>query len=310
MKCSPNMENLNIGGAELLKWNIGASAFLANPKDGARLMNWYLTFANGDVRDVIYWPENAPLGGENFSAVRGGIPILFPFAGNSSLDGKSGVWQTPDGEIRPMKRHGYASSGSFNLEIADDSGFSAKFLPSEDFLQAYPYDCEFYVRYRFEELMFSCELSLFNKSSAKIPWGAGLHPYFALPWKAGTERKHYRLLTDAKKFVRAEDSTALSPAEVKDLSFDSPNMHNLIVSKLKTPAVRFGPKNGEEDVCIQVGDGYNTPPGTCFVLWSESESAPYYCVEPWMSPPNSSKKPVHFVDPGKTKSFLVTIALA
>ena len=83
------METFEQSGAKLYKFTRGPSTFIANIENGARLMNWAVSFADGAVRDVIYWPENGPVGGgEDFGEVRGGIPVLFPFAGASFADGE------------------------------------------------------------------------------------------------------------------------------------------------------------------------------------------------------------------------------
>jgi nucleoside-diphosphate-sugar epimerase len=41
------------------------------------------------------------------------------------------------------------------------------------------------------------------------------------------------------------------------------------------------------------------------------EAAAYYCVEPWMGPPNApeNKLGLHFVAPGKTEKFTVEVAV-
>ena len=157
------METFEQSGAKLYKFTRGPSTFIANIENGARLMNWAVSFADGAVRDVIYWPENGPVGGgEDFGEVRGGIPVLFPFAGASFADGEKGFWKTPDNELLPMRMHGYAKGGQFKVEMASDIGFTALFMPSEDCAKAYPYKYEFRVTYRFEEL--SVYLSLIHIS--------------------------------------------------------------------------------------------------------------------------------------------------
>ena len=41
----------------------------------------------------------------------------------------------------------------------------------------------------------------------------------------------------------------------------------------------------------------------------ESDTSPFYCVEPWMGAPNSAANPKHFVAPGASKTFLSEISL-
>ncbi len=304
-----SMEIVDANGLKLYKWNIGPSSFLMNPSDGARLMNWYVSMADGAVRDVIFWPENAPLGGEGFAEVRGGMPVLFPFCGASFAGGKKDFWKTPEGEVLPMKKHGFAMEGKFDDIHVSDFDFHAKYVSSEESKASYPYDYNFSVYYRFNELSLFCELRLENLGKERIPWGAGLHPYFTLPWIDGTSRRDYRFLSDAKKACYIGADGSFMPAGTDKSSFSDLELNNRIHTSLKTSAVRFGPKNGEEDVTLKIGGGGKPEVGTCVVTWSESPDAPYYCVEPWMSPPNSASKPLHYVAPSETKAFFIEISL-
>lgn len=307
------MEKFNFGGVELRKWTRGVSTFIANIEEGAKLVNWNLRMGDGDVRDVVYWPEGAPLSGEGFPEVRGGNPILFPFAGASFADGIKDFWKTPQGETLPMKMHGYANDGKFECVSENDYGFTAKFLPSEECKKAYPFEYEFLVTCRFDEFSFVCDLCLKNLSGDEIPWGAGLHTYYMLPWHKGLTRASYRLTSDAKKAFGIDMSKGkLFPVEVSSVeNFDNPAFVNKILTNLKTSEVRFGPKNGEEDILIKINGGGRTEPGVCVIPWSESAEAPYYCVEPWLAHPNSvsEKKQMRFVPAFGEAHFEVEVSL-
>lgn len=303
------MEIVKINGAKLYKWKVGPSSFLANPCEGARLMNWYISMADGMTRDIIYWPENAPYTGAKFGEVMGGNPILFPFCGANYANGKKGFWKSPEGEILPMKMHGYAIDGNFELVQSYDNGFISRFLPSRDAAEAYPYSYDFFVKYRFSDLSLSCELNLVNNGSVKIPWGAGIHPYFTMPWNAGASRRDYRIIHDAKKACNILEDGSFIPAGVEKNCFSDPEICNRIHTNLKTGIIKFGPKSGEEDITVKFGGGGKPDVGNCFVTWSKSEQEPYYCVEPWMSLPNSASEPKHFVEPRSQKSFWVEISL-
>ena len=73
------METILFQGETIHKWTVGASTFLAVPNNGARLMNWHIQLADGSVRDVIHWPEDADY--QNLAHVRGGTaPHAFRLA--------------------------------------------------------------------------------------------------------------------------------------------------------------------------------------------------------------------------------------
>ena len=62
---------------------------------------------------------------------------------------------------------------------------------------------------------------------------------------------------------------------------------------------------------LKINDGMRPSPWTALVAWTENDSSPFYCVEPWMGPPNSHDhgKGLHWVDPGESDVFSVTVSL-
>ena len=67
-------------------------------------MNWNVTLGDGSVRDILYWPEVENL--DNIASVRGGNPILFPFAGRTYDRGEIHQWRDAEGTRRPGPRTG------------------------------------------------------------------------------------------------------------------------------------------------------------------------------------------------------------
>ena len=304
------MEKIKIDGVDIYKWKCGASTFRVNVENGARLMDWNISIS-GKNRSIIYWKEGSVLCGENFGSVRGGNPILFPFAGASFADGVRDFWKTPDGKILPMKLHGYASSGKFEIVEISDGGFKAKFLPDEKCREAYPYSYDFFVEYSFKELSMLCKMTLVNHSEVRIPWGAGTHFYFTMPWSDSLTCKNYRIVHDAKKLYKL-GSKAGTLEELKGIvptCFDDELMCNLIHCKLKNGVVKFGTYSGEEDISLIIDGGGKVPVGTTVVTWTEYKGEPFYCVEPWMSPPFSASKPLRFIEPYSSSDFSVEVRL-
>ncbi|MBQ6534037.1 MAG: hypothetical protein IJI37_02610 [Opitutales bacterium] len=303
------MEILDINGAKIYKYSVGPSSYLLNPFEGATLINWNVALADGDVRDVIYWPEDQPLSGADPMPVLGGMFLMFPFSGGSFVDGKEGSWIAPDGKRRPMRKHGYANSGKFEKVFASDTDIKLRYVPEGEALEAYPFDYNFEVFYKFGELAFSCELVLTNNGSERIPWGAGMHPFFAMPWAKGTTRKDYRLVHDAKKAHYILKDGSIVPADGSKNCFADTEIQNRLHTHFKSGVVKVGTKNGEEEITIRINGGARPDPAITLVTWSASETEPYFCVEPWMSLPNSAPKPAHYVEPNSTKSFSVDFSL-
>ncbi len=306
-----SLETIDYCGEKIKKWRIGAATYLAWPERGARLMNWNLILGDGNVRDIIYWPEIESL--ENPAKIRGGNPILFPFSGRCFSKEKENFWTDPDGKEREMPRHGFAKDGKFEIIDIEENGFTAQLIPTAADKEVYPYDFEFQVIYRFQELSFSVEFRLINLGDKIIPWSAGHHFYFQLPWHENTTRENYQITIPAKKaYYHAPDGRLQRVKNFDTVeNFANTKIIDRIHSELKENTVRFGPKSGEEDIEISVGTNPVPPKHATIVTWTEKSSSPFYCVEPWMSPPNSPahKNGLNFVDPKKTGVFSVEVKL-
>lgn len=298
-------------GIKIHQWQHGPSTFRAWPELGARLMDWQLAVAGQPPRQVLHWPAEPDLAKP--AKIRGGNPILFPFVARTFYNGEIGCWRDPAGTRRPMPMHGFARDGKFTLARADDSGFTAILEPSAAAREAYPFDYEFAVTYEFSELSFWVHLELENRSATPIPWCAGHHFYFQLPWHAGLTRGDYQLRVPARKAFRHAADGHLEPEKnvAPESTFADPGNLDLIRCKLKSSLVTFGPKNDEENITLRVGADPVPAPWTSLVTWTENDTAPFYCVEPWMGPPNAPEheKGLHWVDIGQKEKFSVEVSL-
>lgn len=294
-------------------WRVGPSTFTAFPAQGARLASWTLSLAGGRVRPVLYWP--AGRGDTPLAKVRGGNPILFPFAAHSFHQGREDRWKAPDGEVRPMPRHGFARQGRFVVETHDERGFTARLDPTDEDRQAYPFAFTFRVCYAFHELGLTATLRLANDGDTRIPWCPGHHFYFALPWHEGLTRDDYRLvLPPARKAWQVTAEGKLAPADkpAPEEALGDRRLIDRLHTHLKGNEVRFGPRGGEEDIVIRLGEAPVPPTWTTLVTWTEAADSPFYCVEPWYGPPNSVAldKGVGWVDPGAQAAWAVSVELA
>lgn len=292
------------------RWQIGASTFTACMELGARLLRWELALSTG-TRQVIYWPEDADM--PDIANVRGGNPILFPFMGRNYADGKKFFWKTPDGKVLPMPQHGFARQGKFAITHNGPDFVEVTFQPGADVKAGYPYDYTFTVRYKFRELGLECDLSLTNNGTSEIPWCAGHHFYFGLPWHAELGREDYAINIPAKKTWRlsADGKLVPFPGVEHPTTFANPDLPDLIHTKLKSNTATFGPKSGEENITIRIGEESVPDEWTTLVTWTAAPESPFYCVEPWMGPPNSQehKNGLRWVAPGKTEKFTIAVSL-
>lgn len=292
------------------EFQVGSSRYRIAPEAGFRLMQWTLRTVNG-TREVLYWPEKS--GDTPFDKIRGGNPLLFPFSGRTFDKGLENHWRDPDGQRRPMPRHGFCRDGRFAVVEESDSRIAAKLIPTAADLEAYPFDFVFTVIYSFEELAFTVTMQLENTGDKAIPWSAGHHFYFTLPWHPSARRRDYQLNMEARKCAYQGPEGGLVLQKDRETCHDLSDTALLdrIHWQLRHNRVSFGPKGGEEDIHLIIGEEEIPPKGHALVTWSESEEAPFYCVEPWMGPPNAAEhgKGLHWVGPGETRRFTVQVSL-
>jgi len=305
------MERIPYLGHTIFKWQVGASSFLALPEMGARLMNWNVTLGDGSIRDIIYWPEVENL--DNIAGVRGGNPILFPFSGRSYDRGEIHHWRAEDGVRRPMPIHGLARQGQFRTIRLDEGGFSAQFVPDAAAQASYPYDYEFIVSYRFEPLGVFVELQLTNLGSAPVPWSAGHHFYFTLPWSAGRTRRDYLLETTATRHLQRDEQGGLvsGPRVGTRETLATKELVDLIHTGLRRDVFAVTEVPTGDRLLFRSGMAHSNPRDLAVVTWTADEKSPFYCIEPWMGPPNAAETKVglHQVSPGQTQKFYVEITL-
>lgn len=305
------MEKIAYQGQTLTRWQVGNSTFLALPERGARLMNWNLRLGDGSVRDVIYWPENADFG--EIAKVRGGNPILFPFNGRCFDRGDIFHWRAADGVRRPMPLHGIARQGEFKVTRLDARGFDAVFVPGEEARACYPYEYEFVVAYRFESLGLSCEFAVTNLGAEPLPWSAGHHFYFTLPWSEGTKRSDYSIRIPATKRLRHDPTGALiqGPEIGEKESFGNAAMVDCIHGGLRSNEAVFGEEGRPGSIIVRLSTEPVPPPDAVFVTWTLADNSPFFCVEPWMGPPNAPENKIglQWVKKGETRKFSVSVNL-
>jgi galactose mutarotase-like enzyme len=306
------MEKVPYQGQTLTRWRVGNSTFLALPEKGARLMNWNLTLGDGSVRDVIYWPEKADF--NDIAKVRGGNPILFPFNGRCFDRGEIFFWRAADGVKRAMPLHGIARQGEFKVVHQDARGFTAQFMPGDEARASYPYDYEFTVTYRFEPFGLSSEFALTNLGNVPLPWSAGHHFYFTLPWSDGQSRGDYLIRIPATKRMKQDPNTGAliaGPTLQQEEPLSNKALIDTFHGGLRSNEVVFGEKGRPGDVTVRLGNDKVPPADSVFVTWTLADDSPFFCVEPWMGPPNPTENKVglSYVAPGQTQKFAVSISI-
>ena len=169
------------------------------------------------------------------------------------------------------------------------------------------------MTYRFEPLGLSCEMALTNLGGEPLPWSAGHHFYFTLPWHEGTTRADYLIRIPATKRLRQDATGALiaGPALQPEENIGNPAIIDVLHAGLRSNEVVFGEKGRPGDIAIRLGQEKVPPAEAVFVTWTLAEDSPFFCVEPWMGPPNAPEHKVglKLLQKGETQKFTVSVNL-
>ena len=305
------MDTILYQNQEIRRWDVGPSTFLASPEKGSLLLNWHLNMGDGSVRDIIYWPETLGEGG--LHEIHGGIPILFPFAGQCFHNQIPDKWSPSSGSSVFMPMHGFAQKADFAIRSIDQAGFEAEMIQTEEQRASYPFDYTFIVIYHFLELSVQISLVLENESRVPIPWSAGLHPYFQIPWRKDLDLSDHQVLIPAKKLFQYSEGGKMDKKPFADdfsYRLDSHGLINTIFYEVTEPHAEISLLNGEEAIRVSEVGGTAVGSRLTFVTWTKKQS-PFYCVEPWMSPPNSPENQTfRMVPPAGRDEFTIEIGLA
>lgn len=304
------MKTLKINNETLYEWNLGPSRYLAWPEKGARLMQWDIKLSSNRKRPIIYWPERADLSTPR--KIRGGNPILFPFTVFTYHEGEAQKWQPSPGQVLSMPKHGFALDAPFKLVRADAYGFKAQLENPSWYACFYPFKYTFSVEYLFSDYSLDVLLTLSNEDDVAIPWSCGHHFYFEVPWDPQLQRKHYQVNIPAKRCLhRDEKDNPLKPTKPEmPTLLNNPDLIDRTHCQLKSPISTLSTANNEEHINISMSLDGELSKWLSINTWTESPEAPFYCLEPWLSPTNAlkHKKGLQYVKPGKSQCFKVTIS--
>jgi hypothetical protein len=128
-------------------------------------------------------------------------------------------------------------------------------VPGEEASACYPFRYEFRVEYRFAAFGLTCRLTLENLGDEPLPWCAGQHFYFKLPWHDGSVSGDYLIRIPAGRRLR-QDASGLLVAGPKlglDEPMDNPALLDTFHTELRSPEVVFGEKGHPGDVTVSLG---------------------------------------------------------
>lgn len=233
-----------------------------------------VTGLNVGGKDILYLDratfEDAP------KNVRGGIPVLFPYAGKL-VDGIFVAAGTK------MNQHGFGRNKVWSVVDRKADSLSVGLQSDAETLAVYPYTFSAEQRCTVLPRGLLVELLISNRDTKPMPVSPGWHPYFCCP--AG---KKPGVVCDTPGFVAGStpndtefDFGIVAPANgrasVKGIDFGTLNLSFEPVMR----HLQFWSQPGKDFICIEPFNGPNNTvntdrrvdiaPGTCRVFWMRIE---------------------------------------
>ena len=208
--------------------------------------------------------------------VRGGIPVLFPYAGKLD-DGILKVAGTK------MGQHGFGRNRQWEIREQKPWRLRVALVPEESDQTAYPFHSFAEQTYTILPSGLEIELCIFNNGEQPMPVSPGWHPYFNCP---GPEKGNVQTgvaAVDRAQFgnEREFDFGVVAPPNGR-ANFRIPELGSMTLSF--SPEMRhlqFWSQPGKDFICIEPFTGPNNtintdrridvPPGQAHTFWMKIE---------------------------------------
>lgn len=227
--------------------------------------------------------------------VRGGVPFLFPTPGK--LTGDRWDW---GGRGGGLPQHGWARRLPWEVRARSSASLTLGIRWEADEAQrlAWPYRCELELRYTVREAALRIDLSVRNLDGARMPFGLGFHPYFAVPLQ---EKAQARIPTEARSaFDNLRRRVVTVDAAAFSLAQPEVDLHLLDHSRSEASLLLAGGR------AITISA---SPELSRWVIWTLSDK-PFVCLEPWSSGGDALNRDEQLLvlEPGSARAFFFEIA--
>jgi galactose mutarotase-like enzyme len=228
-------------------------------------------------REVLYLDPATLI--DRSKNVRGGIPVLFPFAGRLA-----GGTYTANGVSYAMSQHGFARNEPFRVaeqETRDRAAITLSLTSNDASRAVFPWDFEVRLTYALAGNTLSVEQAYTGHGPGEMPLHAGFHPYFLVP---DAEKARAEITTDASKVF--DNVTGKSePFTGFDLTNPEVDLH-LLDHRARSTRLSIGRKPA---VTLEMDPSFTT-----LVVWTLA-GKDFVCVEPWTAPGNALNTGSHLI---------------
>ena len=258
------------------------------PERGGIITQWRIQGQN-----ILY------LDAERFAnpqmSIRGGIPILFPICGNLPDN-----TYTHKNQSYTLKQHGFARDLPWNVtnQATEDCASITLELNSNNQTRAvYPFQFQLSFTYQLQGNTLKIQQHFTNKSKEKMPFSAGLHPYFL-----AADKSKLKFEIPASQYL--DQITGETHPFAGEFDFSQEEI-DVAFTSITAHSTSFTNQPGRYRVTIRYSDLYST-----LVFWTV-QGKKYVCLEPWSAPRNAlnTGEQLNSIDPGSTYTATVEMTV-
>ncbi len=257
---------------------------------------------SGSERELLYMPEDW----QWQRKICGGWPFCFPICGRLADQGQSQYQH--DGQQYPMVIHGFAHQQAWQVSAQSSDQIVLQLADNDMTRAIYPFSFELTLDYRIESGQLICQQTYKNTGSQPMPYYAGFHPYFLIDPKYAKQDVQVDMSAH-QRVLYNEDLTDVM-GQTQSLDFPVGLMEQHVNESLHQ--VEPG-----QPIRLILPDGFQIAMSFTgaqkalfrYVQLYHIADQPFFCIEPWMAPPNSMNHSdrLHWLESGQTDT--VTLIL-
>jgi galactose mutarotase-like enzyme len=280
---------------------LGVSITMPDPKDPS------------GKRELLYMPQEFDW--ENPSKISGGLPFCFPICGRLTRGGEDGVYLF-DGKRYQMGIHGFAHLGSWEVLYAESDQLGMRLTYNEETLKIYPFEFEVELHYEVKDGELICRHRYANLSDSQVMcYYSGFHPYFLIDPKRYTKDQVFLCAETSGQFFYNKDLNDVLSSDDIPVTLSSALSNPDLNEKLFYFNEEAGFEMHFPDGMIIGMDIGNFPEefsaSLPFMQLYHVPEKPFFCVEPWMSHPNSfnTQLATHVLFPSEFEEAIWTLSM-
>lgn len=244
--------------------------------------------AESGVRELLYIPDRFNL--KQKEPIFCGWPFCFPICARLA----------PGGQY-PLSIHGFGHHKAWSVMSHTDAALSISLSSDDETRAVYPFDFKVELHYSVSDGELKCRCVIFNTGEEDLPVYAGFHPYFLID-PVRYQKSDVQLHAKPKELYLYNEALDDIKGITKPFDFpvtlDQPHINEQLlrvddnVCELHFPDAQVLQMKVTSPSLLESSDNNprqsnDRPKGFHFLQLYHIPDEPFFCLEPWMAPPNS-----------------------